>query len=87
MWLKTPASNFGWVVLGNENRSQTAKRFGTRENATPADRPALIVFYRMTTRVEDKNQNSPSTFHLAQNYPNPFWSGATSPAAGREHVP
>ncbi len=71
-WLNTPASNFGWVVLGNENSSQTAKRFGTRENANPADRPALTVFYHTTTRVEDKNQNSPSTFHLAQNYPNPF---------------
>jgi len=72
MWLNTPASNFGWVVLGNENSSQTAKRFGTRENANLADRPALTVFYRRTTRVEDENQNSPSTFHLAQNYPNPF---------------
>jgi len=72
MWLKTPASNFGWLVRGNENSSQTAKRFGSRENANPADRPALIVFYQTTTRVEDNNQNSPSTFHLAQNYPNPF---------------
>jgi len=82
MWLNTPASNFGWVVLGNENSSQTAKRFGTRENANPADRPALIVFYRMTTLVEDNNQNAPLTFHLAQNHPNPFWSGATSRFAG-----
>jgi len=72
MWLNTPASNFGWLVLGNESVSQTAKKFDTRENSNPANRPVLTVFYHTTTRVEDKNQNSPSTFHLAQNYPNPF---------------
>ncbi|MGH7455956.1 MAG: DNRLRE domain-containing protein [bacterium] len=72
MWLNTPAGNFGWLVLGNENSPQTAKRFDSRENSNPANRPVLTVFYHTTTRVEDKNQNAPLTFHLAQNYPNPF---------------
>jgi len=33
------------------------------------------------TSVEDF-QERPTTFTLGQNYPNPFWSGATSPALG-----
>lgn len=77
MWLNTPASNFGWLVLGNESGSQTAKKFDTRENSISANRPMLTVFYRRTTQVEDKNQNSPSAFHLAQNYPNPFSANET----------
>jgi hypothetical protein len=33
--------------------------------------------------VEERNQlQLPTVFALYQNYPNPFWSGATSPAAG-----
>jgi hypothetical protein len=77
MWLNAPASNFGWLVLGNESGSQTAKKFDSRENSNPANRPVLTVFYHPTTRVEDKKQNSPSTFHLAQNYPNPFPANGT----------
>ena len=34
-WLDNPATNFGWLVLGDESTSTTAKRFDTRESATP----------------------------------------------------
>jgi hypothetical protein len=44
-WLDTPASNFGWIVLGNESLTGSAKRLDSRENPTPANRPALKVFY------------------------------------------
>ncbi len=44
-WLDNPASNFGWVIRGNEGASATAKRFATREHADPASRPFLIVVY------------------------------------------
>jgi hypothetical protein len=30
-WLNNPSGNFGWIVLGNEAETQTAKRFDTRE--------------------------------------------------------
>lgn len=71
-WLGNPASNFGWLVRGNETAFPTAKRFATHENVTPANRPVLTVFYRLGTRVESRSQTAPATFHLAQNYPNPF---------------
>jgi len=44
-WLNDPSINFGWVVIGNEARSQTAKRFDSRENGTSANRPVLTVTY------------------------------------------
>ena len=41
-WLDTPASNFGWLVLGDESKIATAKRFDTRESASP---PVLTIQY------------------------------------------
>lgn len=76
-WLNNPASNFGWLMRGNETAFPTAKRFATRENLTPANRPVLTVFYRMGTRVENNNQTTPARFSLAQNYPNPFFANGT----------
>ena len=44
-WLNNPASNFGWVLIGNEGSTATAKRFDSKENDTPANRPVLVVDY------------------------------------------
>ncbi len=41
-WLDNPATNFGWLVLGDESESATAKRFDTRESASP---PVLTIQY------------------------------------------
>jgi len=76
-WLNSPASNFGWLVRGNETAFPTAKRFATHENLTPANRPLLTVFYRLGTRVENNRQLTPSQFELAQNYPNPVSAHGT----------
>jgi hypothetical protein len=48
-WLGMPATNFGWLLRGNETTSQTARRFDSRENSTPANRPRLVVFYTPET--------------------------------------
>ena len=34
-WLENPASNFGWLVLGDESAIPTSKRFDTRESTSP----------------------------------------------------
>jgi hypothetical protein len=47
-WLDNPASNFGWLVLGDESVSITSKRFDTRESASP---PVLTVQYIAGPRV------------------------------------
>jgi hypothetical protein len=41
-WLDQPATNFGWLILGNEDQSPTAKRVDSRE-APAATRPILTV--------------------------------------------
>ena len=42
-WLDQPATNFGWVVIGNETTSTTAKRFDSRELGQADGRPALTI--------------------------------------------
>ncbi|MCA9277758.1 MAG: DNRLRE domain-containing protein [Phycisphaeraceae bacterium] len=42
-WVDNPSNNFGWVLIGDEAGSPTAKRWATREHATVAWRPTLVV--------------------------------------------
>jgi spore coat protein A len=39
-WLDTPSSNHGWLVIGDEARDMSARRFGSREGGVP---PVLVV--------------------------------------------
>jgi hypothetical protein len=41
-WFNTPASNFGWLIVGAEGGTGTAKRFDTRESTSP---PVLTIQY------------------------------------------
>ncbi len=42
-WLDDPASNFGWVLIGNEADQATTKRFNSRENVDGETRPQLVI--------------------------------------------
>jgi len=44
-WVDAPAGNFGWIIVGDETAPGTAKRFDSRENATPGNRPNLRITY------------------------------------------
>ena len=44
-WLDAPASNFGWIVIGAEGTSGSAKRFNSRENADSMTVPRLAINY------------------------------------------
>jgi len=44
-WLDSPATNFGWFLLGDETVMTTAKRFDSREHPTAANRPKLTIYY------------------------------------------
>jgi uncharacterized repeat protein (TIGR01451 family) len=48
-WLSTPSSNFGWIVLGDETRPETARQFDSRENPTTGDTPLLTINYTAAT--------------------------------------
>lgn len=44
-WVDSPVMNHGWVMVGNEAVSGSAKRFESRENPNAAQRPMLVVTY------------------------------------------
>jgi hypothetical protein len=70
-WLGSPSTNFGWVLIGNENDLQSVKEFDSREGPFPTDRPQLTVTYTPGLSVEN-DVHTPYAFSLKQNYPNPF---------------
>ncbi len=45
-WLDQPATNFGWIVLGNESRTGSAKRLDSREVQPETTRPSLTIEYQ-----------------------------------------
>jgi len=45
-WLDDPASNFGWLISGNEFLPGSLKSLGTQQNKVTERRPSLQVFYR-----------------------------------------
>ena len=42
-WLDTPATNYGWIVIGNEVDSRVVKRFNSRESPDSNRRPELEI--------------------------------------------
>ncbi len=58
-WLNAPATNHGWILIGNESAATTAKRFNTRENLAPETRPVLII----TSFVPSSHIYLPLVFH------------------------
>ena len=71
-WLDSPSNNYGWILIGNENESATAKRFDSKENAIESDRPLLKVIYTPSIGVITRINDLPIRYDLKQNYPNPF---------------
>jgi len=70
-WLDNPNTNFGWILIGEEETSRTAKRFDSKENPIANNRPVLRVTYTEPTAIEDLSEK-PNQYFLSQNYPNPF---------------
>lgn len=46
-WLDNPATNFGWVFVGDESTVLTAKKMRSRETLFPNDAPRLVVQYTL----------------------------------------
>ena len=45
-WVKSPKNNFGWILIGDESKRQTAKGFDSRESTDVTKRPQLTVTFR-----------------------------------------
>jgi len=50
--IATPASNFGWCVVGNEVTLQSVKRFDSRESGGATSKPQLTVVYTAPPRFD-----------------------------------
>jgi len=48
-WITSPATNFGWILVGDEAGFQTATRLFSRENTFVELRPDLAVDYNAST--------------------------------------
>ena len=53
-WYDEPENNFGWILIGSEGESGTAKRFATRENEDLAARPQLRIEFEPVTAVQSQ---------------------------------
>jgi hypothetical protein len=49
-WVSNPETNFGWMLIGNDNLIFTARRFGSRED--PDALPLLEVSYVLPLNIE-----------------------------------
>jgi len=86
-WVDDPATNFGWILLGNE-LATSAKRFGSRESPIASDRPLLVVEFSTNTGVHPVPPTRELQLHAA--IPNPFNPrtelGFTLPRAGHARI-
>jgi hypothetical protein len=47
LWLDDPNQNFGWILIGSEIDTSTAKRFESRDDADDTVRPRLMVEFEI----------------------------------------
>jgi hypothetical protein len=48
-WLNGGTGNFGWLLMGDESQSNTARRCDSRESATVSYRPRLVISFVLPT--------------------------------------
>jgi spore coat protein A, manganese oxidase len=70
-WVSNPASNFGWVILGNEINASSGRRFNTRENTS--NPPQLTVTYQLSSATP-----TPTPTPIATPTPSPATLGNIS---------
>lgn len=59
LWQQDPASNFGWVLAGDEESGVNARRFNSRENADPLLRPKLTLYYALEATIFESGFEQP----------------------------
>lgn len=50
-WVDDPASNFGWILIGDESTNGSARRFLSAESSNAANQPTLSVTFTTTTSI------------------------------------
>lgn len=67
-WLDQPATNFGWILIGPEGTTTTAKRFASRTDPVATERPWLTIEYDPAADVEPTPHGDALEVHV---FPNP----------------
>lgn len=77
-WVNQPGSNHGWILIGNEQGNQNAKRFESRDNTEASLRPRLEVVYDPPAPVSDGDIPIPAwaLVLLAGAFGRRLWSGS-----------
>ena len=52
-WIKSPNSNNGWIMKGDEQNSKSIKWFASRTNQTESRRPRLLIYSTLTLSTND----------------------------------
>ena len=65
-WLDAPEGNFGWVLIGDESISATAKRFNSRENGDTPNRPKLEIVYLLPLFVDGFESGDASAWSVVE---------------------
>ncbi|MDZ4404474.1 PQQ-dependent sugar dehydrogenase [Prosthecobacter sp.] len=71
-WVGTPATNFGWILLGDEANAQTAKRIYSGEASTASVRPKLTVNHTAYSAPPATPFESWLTTYFPSNVPGQF---------------
>ena len=72
-WVNAPASNFGWLVHGDEGGGDSAKRFDSKDHPSPTVHPRLFLFFEPATDTAGEAL----VFRLHPGRPNPFQGTTT----------
>jgi Secretion system C-terminal sorting domain len=51
-WVSSPSTNYGWILIGEERTTGTARKFDSRESTTPANSPTLTVTFKGSLPIE-----------------------------------
>lgn len=54
-WLDSPATNFGWCLMGNETNKQSAMRFASKETSSSASKPILTIVYNAPLGIHESD--------------------------------
>ena len=78
-WRTSPATNFGWLILGDIDEIHVAKGFDTRESDSVAFRPEMTIDYHLPSQPSGVGLPSGASdvVRLGANSPNPFRTQTT----------
>jgi hypothetical protein len=85
-WVNQPATNFGWILLGNEEEDGSAKRFNSREHPTASTRPTLIIEFATACPV-DYNRDAALNLDDLSDFITDFYTTTPIPAGTQPAAP